>query len=68
MTTYRYIKKGAMADRPYHFMNADNIGSLCGRVKIGDRGATTVCCAPSPISDGLVCAACRDLAANTASG
>lgn len=59
MTTYTYLKKGRMRERPFHLLNAAETGSLCGRVQVGDEGAALLAYAPDPVSDGLVCEACR---------
>ncbi len=58
MTTYTYLKKGRMGQRPYHLLAEDGCGSLCGRVQVDDEGAGTVATAPEPMADGLICAAC----------
>ena len=33
MTTYTYLKKGRMSQRPYHLLNETETASLCGRVQ-----------------------------------
>lgn len=63
MTTYTYLKKGRMRERPFHLLNDDKTGSLCGRVQVGDEGAGLLAYAPDPVNDGLLCEACRQQAA-----
>lgn len=63
MTTYTYLKKGRMRERPFHIPNEAQTASLCGRVKVGDEGAQMLAYAPNPVSEGLLCEACRQRAA-----
>lgn len=57
--TYRYLKLGPMGKRPFHLLGEGGEVSLCGRVRRGDAGVTTVATAPGPITDGLICERCR---------
>lgn len=66
MTTYTYLKKGRMSQRPYHLLNETETASLCGRVQAGDEGAYRLAMAPTPVNEGLLCEACRQRAAVTA--
>lgn len=61
--TYTYLKKGRMRERPFHLLNDDKTGALCGRVQVGDEGAALLAYAPNPVSEGLLCETCRQRAA-----
>lgn len=63
MTTYTYLKKGRMRERPFHLLNESETASLCGRVQVGEAGAQMLAYAPGPVSEGLLCEACRQRAA-----
>ena len=61
--THFYLKKGPMKKRPYHLIAEDGAVSLCGRVRRGGEGVTSMACGPGPMNDGLVCERCRQVAA-----